>query len=102
MGVAGRVELRIGEVDAIERDREPRTYVTIVAGGRPVLGWYSVNAHGGIEAAEVPTQPPSLRLVADGDGFRPDGTGPDVTVEFGAGELTVTGPAGPVAARVAG
>jgi CubicO group peptidase (beta-lactamase class C family) len=86
----------------IERDREPRTYVTIVAGGRPVLGWYSVNAHGGIEAAEVPTQPPSLRLVADGDGFRPDGTGPDVTVEFGAGELTVTGPAGPVAARVAG
>jgi CubicO group peptidase (beta-lactamase class C family) len=89
----------------IEHDRETRTYVTIVAGGRPVLGWYSVNAHGGIEAAEVPTSPPSLRLVADGAGFRPDdpaGTGPDVTVEFGDGELTVTGPGGPVSARLAG
>lgn len=85
-----------------ELGRELRTYVTIVAAGRPVLGWYAVDEHGGIGGAEVPTTPPSLRLVADGAGFRPDdpaGTGPDVTVAFGDGELTVTGPAGPTSAR---
>lgn len=86
-------------------DGEPRTYVTITAADQEIVGWYTLNAEGGVEAAEVPAEPPSLRLVAAGDGYRPDdptGTGPDVTLEFGDGGLTVTGPAGATTARPAG
>lgn len=89
----------------LDHGGELRTYVTIVADGRPLLGWYTLNEEGGIEAVEVPTTPPSLGLAADGARFRPDdpaGGGPDVTVSFGANELTVTGPGASVTARRAG
>jgi hypothetical protein len=86
-------------------DGELRTYVTVTSGERTVLGWYSLNRAGGIEAAELPTDPPMLELVASGDSYRPDdptGTGPEVTVVFGEGTVTVTGPGGPVDAVLAG
>lgn len=87
----------------LAHDGELRTYVTLTAGGRTILGWYAVNDEGGIEAAEVPTQPPALPLApAGGARYRPDdptGTGPDITVEFRADRLTIAGPAGTTDAR---
>ncbi|BCJ68413.1 hypothetical protein GCM10009779_49960 [Polymorphospora rubra] len=88
------------------QDGEVRTYVTLVADSGPITGWYAVNAEGGVEAAEVPTGHPTLKLVpAGGDRYRPDdptGTGPNVTVEFRDGRMTVSGPAGTTVADLAG
>jgi hypothetical protein len=92
----------------IVAEGELRTYVTIAAGSppRPTVGWYAVNEKGGLNAAEIPTGPPTLLLVPAGrDRYRPDdptGAGPDVTVEFHADGMTVTGPDGTTAARRAG
>jgi CubicO group peptidase (beta-lactamase class C family) len=88
-------------------DGELRSYVTVEAGGRSVLAWYAVNAEGGIEGAQLPADPPSLRFVAAaGGGYRPDdptGTGPDVTVRFEGSRLVLLGPAGTATAtRAAG
>ena len=47
----------------VVREGELRTYVSLTAGNGRSLGWYAVNAAGGIEAAEVPTEPPALTLV---------------------------------------
>ncbi|GGK63118.1 hypothetical protein Sme01_05250 [Sphaerisporangium melleum] len=75
-----------------------RTYVAITARKGVLAGWYSVNEEGGIRAAQLPAGPPSLPLVASGDRrYRPDdptGTGPEVTVDFGRDDLTISGPAG--------
>ncbi|WP_030567551.1 serine hydrolase domain-containing protein [Streptomyces aureocirculatus] len=81
-----------------------RTYVTLTTRTGPITGWYSLDAVGGIAAAEVPTKPLSLTLVPAGrDRYRPDdpaGTGPEVTVTFRAGRMSVAGPRGTtVAAR---
>jgi CubicO group peptidase (beta-lactamase class C family) len=108
-----RLEESIGPISGVELagtvfdDGELHTYVTITSGERTVLGWYALNRLGGVEAATppLPADPPSLPLVADGDSYRPDdpiGTGPEVTVAFGDGMLTVTGPDGPVDAVLAG
>jgi CubicO group peptidase (beta-lactamase class C family) len=88
------------------RDGETRTYVTITARGKAMLGWYALNDNGDIEGVEVPTTPPALALVpVGGSRYRPDdptGSGPDVTVEFHAGTLTISTPAGTTVARRAG
>lgn len=84
---------------------ELRTYVRVTAAEQVVLGWYALNRAGGIEAAALPTEPPVLELVADGDAYVPDaptGSGPEVTVVFGENTVTVTGPAGPVDAVLVG
>lgn len=90
----------------VVREGELRTYVSLVAGTRSVLGWYAVNEQGGVEAAEAPTDPPALALVPAGGGrYRPHdpaGTGPEVTVEFSGDRMVVTGPGGAVTARRAG
>ncbi|MFY1689946.1 serine hydrolase domain-containing protein [Plantactinospora sp. WMMB782] len=82
----------------VVRDGELRSYVTVTTDSRSALAWYAVNAEGGVEAAEVGTEPPRLTLVSAGPGrYRPDdptGSGPAVTVEFQAGRLTVVGPGG--------
>ncbi|GIJ49628.1 hypothetical protein Val02_65140 [Virgisporangium aliadipatigenens] len=87
----------------VAADGEMRSYVTVAFGGRSVLGWYAVDEHGGIQAVELPSEPPALALVpVGGDRYRPDdptGTGPDVTVVFGADQLTISTPAGPLIAR---
>lgn len=89
----------------VVRDGEIRTYVTITVGGKAVTGWYALDAAGGIEAAEVPTEPPALRLApAGGDRYGPDdptGAGPDVAVTFGEGRMTIRGPAGTAVATLA-
>ncbi|MER6828090.1 serine hydrolase domain-containing protein [Streptosporangium sp. NPDC000563] len=83
-----------------------RTYVTLTAGTRQVLGWYSVNEQGGIEAAEVPTKAPELTFVASGDGrYRPDdpaGTGPRVSLSFQDRQLLVSRADGTTSARRTG
>ncbi|MGJ6961902.1 serine hydrolase domain-containing protein [Streptosporangium sp. G11] len=85
---------------------EVRTYVTITAGTRPVLGWYAVNERGGVEAAEVPAKPPELTFVASGDGrYRPDdpaGTGPRVSLSFRDRNLVVSRADGESTARRTG
>ncbi|MFB6395077.1 serine hydrolase domain-containing protein [Polymorphospora lycopeni] len=108
----GSLEEDLGPISGVAlagtvfRDGELRTYVTLVAGSGAVTGWYAVNAEGGIEAAEVPAGPPTLKLVpAGGDRYRPDdptGVGPEVTVEFRDGRMTVSGPAGTAVAELAG
>jgi CubicO group peptidase (beta-lactamase class C family) len=107
-----RLEESLGPISGVEVagtvfDDEFRTYVTVTSGERTVLGWYALNRAGGIEGATLPepTDPPALPLVADGDSYRPDdatGNGPEVTVAFGDGKVTVTGPGGPVDAVLAG
>ncbi|GIG85790.1 serine hydrolase domain-containing protein [Plantactinospora endophytica] len=95
----------IAPAGTVVRDGELRSYVTVSTDTRTVLGWFAVNQEGGVEAAEVDTAPPALTLVAAGAGrYRPDdptGSGPEVTVEFGTGRLTVTGPGGPYVAELA-
>jgi hypothetical protein len=89
----------------IVADGELRSYLTITAGGRSVLGWYSVDANGGVQGAEVPTEAPGLPFTRSGGRYRPDdptGGGPEVTVEFTADRMTVTAPAGTTTARRAG
>jgi CubicO group peptidase (beta-lactamase class C family) len=82
---------------------EMRTYVTMTTRDGPQLGWYALDDHSTIEGAELPTGPPALTLVPVGPGrYRPDdpaGTGPEVTLGFDGGRVTVSGPAGTVTAR---
>ncbi|MEU8611382.1 serine hydrolase domain-containing protein [Actinoplanes sp. NPDC048791] len=77
---------------------EMRTYVTLTTRDGPQLGWYAVDEHSTIAGAELPTQPPALPLVPVGTNrYRPDdptGTGPDVTLDFTGGKVTVSGPGG--------
>ncbi|GIE28699.1 hypothetical protein Ait01nite_017440 [Actinoplanes italicus] len=100
---------RFGPVTAVTgggtvvADGEMRTYVTMTTRDGPRLGWYAVDEHSTIEGAELPAGPPSLTLVPVGTGrYRPDdpaGTGPEVTLEFDGGRVTVSGPAGTATAR---
>ncbi|MEH1124908.1 serine hydrolase domain-containing protein [Micromonospora sp. CPCC 206061] len=82
---------------------EMRTYVALTTRDGPRLGWYAVDDHSNIGAVELPTEPPALTLVPVGKNrYRPDdptGTGPDVTLDFAGGKVTVTGPAGTTTAR---
>ncbi|MEU8384247.1 hypothetical protein, partial [Streptosporangium sp. NPDC048865] len=85
---------------------EVRTYVTVATATRPVLGWYSVNERGGVEAAEVPAKPPRLTFVASGEGrYRPDdpaGTGPPVSLSFRDRKMVVSRADGTSTARRTG
>jgi CubicO group peptidase (beta-lactamase class C family) len=114
------VESALGGLDdvtlagtVVEHD-ELRTYVTLASGSDTTLAWYSLDDEGGVAAAELATDPPTLQLGTDpstdpatdpvGHRFRPDdptATGPDVTVAFADGQLTVTSPAGHTTARLA-
>lgn len=101
IGPIGGVEV----VGTVIDGGEHRTYVRVTSGDRTVLGWYALNRAGGIEGAALPTEPPAVELVADGDSYRPDdptGNGPEVTVVFGEDTVTVTGPAGSVDAVLVG
>lgn len=98
LGPIGRVEL----AGTVLEDAELHTYVTVEAAGAagdPLLAWYALDESGGVGAAELDVEPPTL-LVGSAGGerrFRPDdptGAGPDVTVAFADGRLTVTGPGG--------
>jgi CubicO group peptidase (beta-lactamase class C family) len=113
----GRQERRLFEADfgpienveitgTIAREGELRTYVTIRSGKEAVLTWFAVDERGGIAAASVPADPPKLEFVPAGrHRYRPDdptASGPELTVEFDRGWMTVTGPAGEARARLEG
>lgn len=107
----GLIESEFGPITAVTpagtilADGELRSYVTVTTGGRSVLGWYAVDANGGVQGAELPTGAPALSFVRSGDHYRPDdptGGGPEVTVAFAGDRMTVTGPAGGTTARRAG
>jgi CubicO group peptidase (beta-lactamase class C family) len=98
-------EKEVGPIDGINfagtttHDGEVRTYVSFVSRDKTVLGWFSVNDEGGVEAAEVPTkEPPTLQFLPSGDDrYRPDdptGARPDVSVGFAGDRLTVHRPDG--------
>ncbi|MGN9910314.1 serine hydrolase domain-containing protein [Phytohabitans sp. LJ34] len=102
------LESDIGPLDSVSvagtvvADGELRTYVTITTGGRPILGWYALDEAGGVGAAELPTDAPSLDLVPSGGGsYRPDRPVP-VTIAFAGRRMTLTGPAGAVTAERTG
>jgi CubicO group peptidase (beta-lactamase class C family) len=87
---------RIGRVETggtVVEDGELRTYVRIASGDRALTGWYALNEHGGVEAASIPADPPTLLLApGGGDRFRPDapaGGAPDVTAAFDGDRMTV-------------
>ncbi|WP_159080397.1 serine hydrolase domain-containing protein [Nocardia suismassiliense] len=100
----GSIERSAGPIDRVTlagtvvRDNELRTYVEITSATTSHLFWYALDKAGGIAAAEVDADPPSLLLRPDGAGYRPDdptGRGPDLTVRFdNADTMTVDGPAG--------
>jgi hypothetical protein len=106
------LESDIGPIDDIELagtivdDGELRTYVTITSGAESIALWYALDEQGGIAAALLVDEPPTLLLGSSGSGgYRPDdptGTGPDLAVEFEDGHMTVTGPDGSTEARLAG
>jgi CubicO group peptidase (beta-lactamase class C family) len=87
----------------IVAEGEMRTYVTVTTRDGPRLGWYAVDEHSNIGGVELPTEPPALTLVPVGTNrYRPDdptGSGPDVTLDFAGGTVTVSGPAGTTTAR---
>lgn len=94
-GAHGRIR-GVSLAGTVFHDGDIRTYVTLRTATRTIAGWYSVDAEGGLTAAEVPTQPPALTLLPDGpDRYRPDdptGVGPEVTIEFKGGSMTLSGP----------
>jgi CubicO group peptidase (beta-lactamase class C family) len=98
LGPIESVEI-LGTVDA----GELHTYARLVAGGEEALVWYALDEVGGIGAAEVTDRPPTLVVAPAGSGTwrpaDPTGGGPEVTLVFGADELTVTGPDGTVSAE---
>jgi CubicO group peptidase (beta-lactamase class C family) len=75
-----------------------RTYVNVTTGKRVILGWFELNEAGGVEGAEIPTGAPTLDFLPSGDDrYHPDdptGAGPDTTVAFTDGRMTVTGRTG--------
>lgn len=108
--LAGETEVGRDELELLEGDIGPvtdvaltgtivdggelRTYVVATAGGDEHLLWYAVNDDGGIEAAELTDELPTLVVVPTGDGvFVPDdptSRGADLTVTFDGDELRVT------------
>ncbi len=105
------LEQDIGPIEGVEvigtatEEGERRTYVRVTSADQTVLGWYALNSAGGIEGATLPTEPPAVELAASGDSYEPadpTGDGPEVTVVFGDGTVTVTGPGGPVDAVLVG
>jgi CubicO group peptidase (beta-lactamase class C family) len=103
------LEKTLGSIDAtridgsLVDDGELRTYVTVTSGGTSLRLWYALNEEGGVKAAQGPADLPTLPMVGAGeDSFRPDdptGATPDLTVTFGDGRMTITGPGGAIAAR---
>jgi hypothetical protein len=80
-------------------DGELRTYFVIPSTrGGEVMAWYALDEKGGVAGAEVPTQPPTLKLVPTaGSRFVPDdptGRSPALTISFADNRMTVTSPAG--------
>jgi CubicO group peptidase (beta-lactamase class C family) len=114
------LESDVGPIDAVElvgtvvEDAELHTYVTVTSGDVSERLWYALDDQGGIAAAMLGVDPPTLELVpsdsnakgASGDAsYRPDdptGAGPDVTVTFGADAMTIVGPDGSTEAQLAG
>lgn len=106
------LESDLGPIEDIElggtiiNDGELRTYVTANGSRDALTLWYALDEHGALAAAEGPAEPPTLHLVpAGGHAFKPHdpaGAGPDVTVTFGDGSLTITGPSGTTTAQPAG
>ena len=103
------LEKTLGPIDttridgSLVDDGELRTYVTVTSGAKSLRLWYAVNEEGGVKAAQGPADPPTLLMVGAGqDSFRPDdptGATPHLTVSFGDGRLTITGPGGTLSAR---
>lgn len=89
-------------VGTIVRDFELRTYVTVTSGTDSTLFWYALDDEGGVAAVELGTDPPTLLLVASGDGaYVPDdptGAAPELTVTFAEDGMALAGPAGRVTA----
>jgi CubicO group peptidase (beta-lactamase class C family) len=106
------LESDVGPIDDVELvgtivdGGELRTYVTITSGDESVPGWYALDEEGGIAAVQLDAAPPTLVVAPSGDGaYRPvdpTGSGPDVTVAFRDGGVTVTGPTGSTDARLSG
>ena len=114
---AGREELAalesdLGPIEGFDlagtvAGQEIRTYVSLQAGGTTHLLWYALDDEGETAGAEVDTDPPSVLLGTAADdptAFRPDdptATGPDVTIRFADGTMTIESPAGTTTARSA-
>ncbi|MDA1358339.1 serine hydrolase [Glycomyces luteolus] len=101
---AGRDEREAIEADlgAIEGG-ELHTYVRIRTAGDGVLGWYTLEEHGGVGAVSLGVEPPAFTLVPTGDGeYRQAdlaGAGAGVRVSFEDDLMTAHGTAGTVEAR---
>lgn len=105
------LESDLGPIDdvalagTVVEDGELRTYATFTAGGTSTLAWYALDDEDGIAGVELAPDTPTLMVDPSGDGgYRPvdpTGAGPDVSVAFGDGTVTVTGPDGSTDARLA-
>ena len=99
VGGIRQIELRGTVVD----HRELRTYVRLIGEDSTLDGWYSLDEHGGVAAAQLPAEPPSLELDEQrGDALisaDPTAQRPDVRVTAAHGVLTVDNGATVVTAR---
>lgn len=85
---------------------ELRTHVTIVGSERTLDGWYALDEHGGVAAAEVPADPPALTFDRQREetliSIDPTGRRADVHLTLDGDVLRVTNGAGVTTARRAG
>jgi CubicO group peptidase (beta-lactamase class C family) len=111
---AGREELELLEEDlgpitdvtvlgSID-DGELKTYVALTAEGEETRAWYALDEAGGVGAVELTDDGPALVVAPSGDDDTwvpadPTADGPDVSVAFADGTMTLTGPDGAVTAR---
>ena len=99
VGGIRQIELRGTVVD----HHELRTYVRLIGEDSTLDGWYSLDEHGGVAAAQIPADPPSLELDEQrGDALisaDPTAQRPDVRVTAAHGVLTVDNGATVVTAR---
>ena len=82
---------------------ELRTHVTVVGSERTLDGWYALDEHGGVAAAELPAEPPALTFDRQrGETListDPTGRRADVQLALDGDVLTVTNQAGVTTAR---
>jgi len=99
VGGLRRSELRGTVVD----HNELQTYVRLIGDDATLDGWYSLDEHGGVSAAQIPADPPSVELDEQrGDALisaDPTARRPDIRVTAAHGVLTVDNGATVVTAR---
>lgn len=95
------VDVRL--LGTVTEQGELRTHVTLVGSERTLDGWYALDEHGGVAAAQVPADPPALTFEQQREetliSTDPTGRRADVHVTLDGDALTVDNGTGVTTAR---